>query len=103
MRGFARKLTLNFRVEKVWQDRGKWCVSDGHRIKTYDQIVSTIPIEDLLDALPETPEEVRCAVRGLRYNSLTLVMLGAGVRRRCRIRRSTCPTRRCSSIACRSR
>lgn len=72
----CRRLTLNFRVEKVWADRGRWCVSDGRQTRVYDKIVSTIPIEDLLDALPETPAEIRRAVHELRYNSLTLVMLG---------------------------
>ena len=79
-RAYARlcpHLTLNFRVATVWRDHDKWCVSDGLRVKTYDQIVSTIPIEDLIDALPETPEAIRCAVRELRYNSLTVVMIGA--------------------------
>ena len=82
-RAYARlcpRITLDFRVEKVWADRGKWCVSDGRRVRTYDKIVSTIPIEDLIDALPETPEEIRRAVRGLRYNSLTVVMIGVTCR-----------------------
>ncbi len=78
-RSFARDcraVTLNFKVEKVWRDGGRWRVSDGRATKSYDRIVSTIPIGELLEALPDAPAEIREGVRGLRYNSLITVMLG---------------------------
>jgi protoporphyrinogen oxidase len=74
------RLTLNFKVARVWKDGNEWFVSDGRQTKVYDQLVSTIPIQDLVDALPDVPGDVHQAVHGLRYNSLTVVMLGA----RCR-------------------
>jgi protoporphyrinogen oxidase len=79
-RAFARdcaRITTGFRVDKVWRDGDTWHVSDGREVKTYDKIVSTIPIEDLIEGLPAVPDTVRAAVHGLRYNSLTLVMIGA--------------------------
>ncbi len=77
---FARDcahVTVNFRVAKVWREAGQWRVSDGRTTKSYDRIVSTIPIEDLVDALPDVPDPVRASVAGLRYNSLVTVMIGA--------------------------
>lgn len=79
-RAFAkdcRNVTLNFRVDKVWRDGRRWCVSSGNIVKTYDSIVSTIPVEDLIAGLPDVPEAVRSAVNSLRYNSLIVVMIGA--------------------------
>ena len=76
---FARDcahLTLEYRVQKIWRDGGKWRVSDGRTTKSYDQLVSTIPIQDLIDALPQVPGEVRRCVHALRYNSLVTVMIG---------------------------
>ncbi len=79
-RAYARdckNVTTGFRVERVWKDGDRWYVSDGATTKSYDRLVSTIPIQDLIDALPDVPESIRADVHGLRYNSLALVMLGA--------------------------
>jgi protoporphyrinogen oxidase len=70
-------VTVNFRVQRVWREDDAWLVSDGKVTKTYDKIVSTIPIQDLVDALPDVPESIRADIHSLRYNSLILVMLGA--------------------------
>lgn len=78
-RSFAKdcaNITLNFRVKKVWRDNEKWHVSDGRITKSYDKIVTTIPIQDLIDGLPDVPENIRSGVHALQYNSLVLVMLG---------------------------
>jgi protoporphyrinogen oxidase len=64
-------------VEKVWRDGKRWHVSNGHITKTYDKIVSTIPIQDLMNGLPDVPEPISRGVHGLRYNSLVVVMIGA--------------------------
>jgi len=72
----CHNITLNYRVQRVWCDGQKWRVSDGRTIKSYDRIVSTIPIEDLIGSLPDVPEQVRRCVAGLRYNSLVTVMMG---------------------------
>jgi protoporphyrinogen oxidase len=79
-RAFAKNcknITLNFRAKKVWQESGNWNVSDGKSTKTYDKLVSTIAIQDLVDALPDVPQIVQSSVHGLKYNSLVTVMLGA--------------------------
>ncbi|HVN64301.1 MAG TPA: NAD(P)-binding protein [Candidatus Binataceae bacterium] len=71
------KITSGFRVEKAWKDAGKWHVSCGNSVKSYDKLVTTIPIQDLIDGLPDVPDSIRSGVHSLRYNSLILVMIGA--------------------------
>ena len=73
----CRNITLDFPVEQVWKEGAVWRVRSGKVVKSYDKLVTTIPIEDLLAALPEVPSKVTAAVRGLRYNSLITVMIGA--------------------------
>lgn len=72
----VEKVEKNFNVRKVKRQNGKWVVSDGERERSYDRIVSTIPVFDLLAALDNVPQEVRDAAGGLRYNSLICVMIG---------------------------
>ncbi len=77
---FARDckgITVGFRVTKLWKEGDTWHVSDGRLTKKYDKLVSTIPIQDLIDALPNVPDRVRRGVHSLRFNSLIVVMLGA--------------------------
>ena len=79
-RSFAkdcRHLTTGFRVRSVWREGNRWLVGSDHTVKSYDKIVSTIPIQDLAEALPNVPEAVSQGVHELQYNSLVLVMLGA--------------------------
>jgi protoporphyrinogen oxidase len=79
-RSFAkdcRHLTTGFRVRRVWREGNRWLVASDHTVKRYDKIVSTIPIQDLAEALPNVPEAVRQGVHELQYNSLVVVMLGA--------------------------
>lgn len=79
-RSFAsgcQNLILNFRVARVRRDKTQWQVSDGRTVKTYDRLISTIPIQDLFKALPDVPAKLSSDLDGLRYNSLTTVMLGA--------------------------
>ena len=69
-------ITTNFRVSRVWREADHWCVSDGQEIRRYDRLVSTIAIQDLIAALPDVPPEIVARVSALRYNSLSVVMLG---------------------------
>ena len=63
-------------MKKVWRDGAQWHVSDGNCTKSFDKLVSTIAIQDLIDALPDVPRTCRASVHGLPYNSLAVVMLG---------------------------
>lgn len=72
----CRYITCGFPVRKVWRDGVEWCVSDGERVRRYDRLVSTIPLQSLLAALPEVPQQVMAAAKALRFNSIITVMLG---------------------------
>lgn len=72
----CRKITTGFRVRKVWREQGLWCVSNGRDVKRYSRLVSTIAIQDLIEALPDVPANIAACARALRFNSLTVVMLG---------------------------
>jgi protoporphyrinogen oxidase len=79
-RTFAREcesITTGFRIKRVWKEDPKWFVSNGNTTKSYDQLISTIPIQDLVAALPDVPIEIRAGVSDLRFNSLIVVMIGA--------------------------
>jgi protoporphyrinogen oxidase len=51
-------------------------VTDGREQREYDRLVSTIPIPELVRALPEAPKDVRAAGQALQHRSLVTVMLG---------------------------
>lgn len=72
----TRNIWTNTRVQRVVQHGRDWLVYDGKNERRYDALVSTIPIQDLIAALDNVPDEVRGAVNGLRYNSLITVALG---------------------------
>lgn len=68
-------IVTGFDVNMVRRGDNKWIVSNGQEERSYDKIISTIPIHALIDAL-EVPEEIRIAAESLRYNSLITVMIG---------------------------
>ena len=70
------KVRTGFRVTSVRKRSGAWTVSDGQEEREYDRIVSTIPIPELVRALPDAPAEVRSAGESLVHRSLVTVMLG---------------------------
>lgn len=81
---FAREcknIVTGFHIKQVWKDGVKWYVGNGRTIKSYDRLLSTIPIQDLMAALPDVPEEIGKCVRDLRFNSLIVAMIGAICRR----------------------
>ena len=72
----VRNITPDFTVDRIWKEAGQWCVSNGRTTRRYDQLVSTIPIQELAHALRGTPPEIIAAVDSLRYNSLVTVAVG---------------------------
>ncbi len=69
-------IVTNFNVKHIKKEDGKWIVSNGKSERVYDYIISTIPIQDLINALKDVPKEVRNASNDLKYNSLITVMIG---------------------------
>ena len=68
-------ITKEFAITSIKKEDDKWVVY-GNEKKVFDQIVSTIPVIDLVKLLDEVPEEIINAVNNLKYNSLITVMLG---------------------------
>jgi protoporphyrinogen oxidase len=65
----------NFEVKKVEKEDANWVISNGQEERSYDKIISTIPVHDLANAL-NAPEEIINAANNLKYNSLITVMIG---------------------------
>lgn len=71
-----KKVRKGFNVSKIKKNGNQWIVSDGKTEITYDRIISSMPIFDLAEALEEIPSNVKSAINKLKYNSLTVVLLG---------------------------
>jgi protoporphyrinogen oxidase len=72
----VRNFVPDFTVDRIWKEGSQWCVTNGFATRRYDKIVSTIPIQELAQALEGTPPEILAAVGSLRYNSLMTVAVG---------------------------
>ncbi|MCD6101414.1 MAG: NAD(P)/FAD-dependent oxidoreductase [Candidatus Marinimicrobia bacterium] len=70
------KIITNFEVKRVRKENGKWIVSNGKEEFSFDKIISTIPLQELIKALGDVPEEVVEAVNNLKFNSLITVGIG---------------------------
>jgi protoporphyrinogen oxidase len=73
-KNFVTCITPNYEVKTIRKEDGKWFVSNKKHEKSFDRIVSTIPIQVLVDAI-DSPSDVKTAANNLRYNSLITIML----------------------------
>src|SRR5438067_1752368 len=75
--GFAKRVRgavrPSFVVREVRRDAGRWVIN-GER--TYDDLVSTMPIHELLRVWRDAPAAARETAAKLRYNSLINVVIG---------------------------
>ncbi len=69
-----KHVTTDYDVNKIKREGSQWFVSNGKIEKSFDQIISTIPIQKLIKAI-DAPKEVKTATAELKYNSLVTVML----------------------------
>ncbi|MGZ4849258.1 MAG: protoporphyrinogen/coproporphyrinogen oxidase [Halobacteriota archaeon] len=72
------RIIRDFNVAKIRKEREKWTISDGNHERSYDSIISTIPLPDLVEAV-DTSSSVKDAAKRLMYNSLITVMFGLDV------------------------
>lgn len=79
--GFARRARA--RIETGWEvaavryaNEHWYVMSKSGEERMYDELVSTLPIHDLLAVWPDAPAEARAAASRLRYNSLINVVVG---------------------------
>ena len=73
--GMEKYITTDYKVKKLKQEGNQWVISDGKVEKSFDKIISTIPVQDLL-ASTSPPKNVKVAADKLKYNSLITVMIG---------------------------
>lgn len=71
------EIHTNWRVASVARDGKRWRVTsaDGDA-RTYDTLVSTLPIHELLKVWTDAPDDVHKLAATLRYNSLINVLIG---------------------------
>lgn len=75
---FSDRIMKGFDVKSISKADGKWEVSDGKRTRSYDAVVSTIPLPALAEAA-HLPNLAMKAAQDLKVNSVVCVCLG-GVR-----------------------
>lgn len=70
------KIIKDYEVVSIKKSKKKWIVCNGQKKTEFDNIISTIPIFDLVRCLDDIPEDVLKAVRRLKYSSLATVFVG---------------------------
>lgn len=71
-----KKVSNNFEVKRLKKVGERWkIISEGEEEKSFDKVISTIPIQKLVE-IADAPTEVRTASCKLKVNSLITVMLG---------------------------
>jgi protoporphyrinogen oxidase len=76
---WARRVPVNygFRITALERRNDAWVVSDGRQTREYRQIVSTLPIQQLVTMTNlEIPAEVQAAIDGLIVNPMFIISLG---------------------------
>jgi protoporphyrinogen oxidase len=63
------------KVEKIRKLRDRFHVTTNRDERVYDHLVMAFPVMDAVGCFDDVPDEVRAAVRGLRYNALRLAFL----------------------------
>ncbi len=69
-------IRTNFRITDVRKSGSRWQIGNGKETIEADRLISTIPVQHLLAALPGVPQEVKAACDALTYNSLVCVNIG---------------------------
>jgi len=71
----TENLTTGFEVKTIKKQDNNWIISDGKQQVFANKIVSTIPINELIQTL-DAPAEIQKAAANLQYRSLITVMIG---------------------------
>ncbi len=73
------KIIRNFDVKSIDRKNDRWIVSNGIERRSYDKLIATQPIFDVVRSIKDVPAEIYKALDELKYNSLITVMLGLDV------------------------
>ena len=71
----SKNVIRNFEVTNLQRKNGKWVASNGNESKSFDKLVSTIPLQNLCKIV-NAPSDVIDTSKKLQYNSLITVMIG---------------------------
>lgn len=74
------KIKLSFPVKSIKKENGKFIVSGGEHKEEFDKLISTIPLRELIPALPDVPEDISEAAENLAFNSVIVVLVGVKCR-----------------------
>lgn len=69
-------IILNFEINRIEKIEDSWIISNDKDCIECKEIISTIPLFDLIYALKNVPKDILCALDRLRYNSLITIMIG---------------------------
>jgi protoporphyrinogen oxidase len=69
-------IRIGFTASSVRKEDGNFIISDGSREITGERLISTIPLQELMQCLDSVPENVKQACSELKYNSIACVFLG---------------------------
>lgn len=72
---FINNLNLNKRITKIIPSK-KTITINGKGEETYEKLVSTIPLPELVKIIHNVPSEVKKAAKKLMFNSILIVNLG---------------------------
>lgn len=71
------QLKLNAQVSAIYPGEHRVALADGTQY-TYQSLISTLPLPELVKLIDDAPEEIRTAAQGLRHVSVRCVNLGIG-------------------------
>ncbi len=69
-------ILVNFPVQSVKRENDEWVVGDGQREVRAGRLISSIPLQALIEVLHDVPFTVAEAVKNLRYNSVASIFIG---------------------------
>lgn len=72
---FEDRIKLKARVESIDPEKKLLRLNDGESVE-YDTLISTIPLDSLIDSMINAPASIKEAARELVYNSVYVVGLG---------------------------
>jgi protoporphyrinogen oxidase len=87
-------INTRFEVKEIGKEGNSWVISNGRKKKSYDKIISTIPVQELTKAI-NPPRKVQDAAQNLKYNSIISVLIGLDRKRINRFSWLYIPDRKC--------
>jgi protoporphyrinogen oxidase len=78
----CKNIQTKFEIKKIYRVKNKWIIESNKELVECDQIVSTIPIRDLLHYFNKVPNIVKSASNNLKSNSLIQISLAFKIKRK---------------------